>query len=315
MALLDLGEFLDRGLVVHVVKVVEGGGVERVGGPEGDLLTLERKFSLLVGRIVVPDGRFQQAYKDSGQQAQPECDRPEQRDGGSQKLTSSVYPRHLIDAEPEVSINNLCTVRVILSLSVRQDTGPLTSQRHGNLGVAERPLWSRGCDRVYGTTPMSDLVHDTQHEFWRPPAAQPAAEPVLADACRRCGTEFMVGAAFCHICGTNRHRAGASPAQELDQVFCALPHDRSWRGQELAWSAAAFALRVSDWGRLPDCGLAVGLMSVHDYSDFEAIQLWRIQWLLAACAAFLAGILLKKPEAGELVLSRQPVFLPSLPPL
>jgi hypothetical protein len=44
--------------------------------------------------------------------------------------------------------------------------------------------------------------------------------------------------------------------------------------------------------------LTMGLMSVHDYSDFEAIQLWRIQWLMAACAAFLAGILLKsrKPE-------------------
>jgi hypothetical protein len=35
--------------------------------------------------------------------------------------------------------------------------------------------------------------------------------------------------------------------------------------------------------------LSVGLLS----SDFEAIQLWRIQWLMAACAAFLAGILLK----------------------
>jgi hypothetical protein len=37
----------------------------------------------------------------------------------------------------------------------------------------------------------------------------------------------------------------------------------------------------------------MGFMSVHDNTDFEAIQLWRIQWLMAACAAFLAGILLK----------------------
>jgi hypothetical protein len=39
--------------------------------------------------------------------------------------------------------------------------------------------------------------------------------------------------------------------------------------------------------------LAQGLRSVQDFSDFEAIQLWRIQWMMAACAAFLAGILLK----------------------
>jgi hypothetical protein len=28
--------------------------------------------------------------------------------------------------------------------------------------------------------------------------------------------------------------------------------------------------------------------------DWQAIQLWRIEWLLAACAAFVAGCLLKK---------------------
>jgi hypothetical protein len=36
---------------------------------------------------------------------------------------------------------------------------------------------------------------------------------------------------------------------------------------------------------------------VHDYSDFEAIQLWRIQWLMGACAAFLAGILLRNRKS------------------
>jgi len=39
--------------------------------------------------------------------------------------------------------------------------------------------------------------------------------------------------------------------------------------------------------------LAQGFRSVQDFTDFEAIQLWRMQWLMAACAAFLAGILLK----------------------
>ena len=30
-------------------------------------------------------------------------------------------------------------------------------------------------------------------------------------------------------------------------------------------------------------------------AEFQAIQMWRIEWLLAATASFVAGILLKKP--------------------
>jgi hypothetical protein len=45
--------------------------------------------------------------------------------------------------------------------------------------------------------------------------------------------------------------------------------------------------------------LSMGLISVHDNTDFEAVQLWRIQWLMAACAAFLAGILLKTRKADD----------------
>jgi hypothetical protein len=68
---------------------------------------------------------------------------------------------------------------------------------------------------------------------------------------------------------------------------------RNWLGLPLP-SLCAFLIGVG----FLIVALTMGLMSVHDYSDFEAIQLWRIQWLMAACAAFLAGILLKsrKPE-------------------
>jgi hypothetical protein len=40
--------------------------------------------------------------------------------------------------------------------------------------------------------------------------------------------------------------------------------------------------------------IAVGLLySVQSLADFQAIQLWRLEWLLAALVAFVAGILLK----------------------
>ena len=145
---------------------------------------------------------------------------------------------------------------------------------------------------------MSNVIHDAQHEFWRPPASQPAA--ALADACRRCDTEFMVGAAFCHICGANRHRANASSSRNwmkhLEFVRALdFAQIRNWLDLPLP-SLCAFLAGVS----FLIAALSVGVMSVQNSADFEAIQLWKIEWLLAACAAFLAGILLKtnsrKPE-------------------
>ncbi len=42
--------------------------------------------------------------------------------------------------------------------------------------------------------------------------------------------------------------------------------------------------------------LLVGLLTVKTYVDWQAIQAYRLEWLLAATAAFVAGILLKKPS-------------------
>jgi hypothetical protein len=43
--------------------------------------------------------------------------------------------------------------------------------------------------------------------------------------------------------------------------------------------------------------IAVGFVfTVQNLVDWQAVQIWRIQWLLAAAAAFIAGILLKKPK-------------------
>ena len=136
---------------------------------------------------------------------------------------------------------------------------------------------------------MSNLVHDAEQEFWRPPAIHPESTEELPAACRRCGTEFMVGAAFCHICGLGRHGI-AVPVRNWTHYFSFL--------RVLEFSS------VKDWFGLPFpslCAFLVGcafvlvalIQGLRVDQDFEAIQLWRIQWLMAACAAFLAGILLK----------------------
>ena len=42
--------------------------------------------------------------------------------------------------------------------------------------------------------------------------------------------------------------------------------------------------------------LAVGLITAKTFVDWQAIQFYRVEWLLAATAAFVAGILLKRPS-------------------
>ncbi len=70
----------------------------------------------------------------------------------------------------------------------------------------------------------------------------------------------------------------------------------NWRrlGERLGLTApSAIAFLV---GLLCGLGaLAVSVFfSVRTMLDWQAIQLWRIEWLLASIAAFLVGMLLKK---------------------
>lgn len=144
---------------------------------------------------------------------------------------------------------------------------------------------------------MADLARDVRQEFWRPPQEQPTTHVVLPDACRRCGTEFMVGAAFCHICGMGRHRSGITKAHVLTEPLTFLKtldvtKIKAFFGLPLA-SLCAFLI-----GSLfVLIALAQGFRSGQEFSDFEAIQLLRVQWLVAACAAFLAAILLKNAKS------------------
>jgi hypothetical protein len=149
---------------------------------------------------------------------------------------------------------------------------------------------------------MSEVIHNAQHEFWSPPMVQePVAAPAMVEVCDGCGAEFMVGARFCHRCGATRHRqANAS-------------FDRNWT-RHLEFLRALEFQNVQQWLNLPTASLiaflagmgcllialVVGLVySVQTFQDFEAIQFWRVQWLLSALVAFVAAILLKQPRASE----------------
>jgi hypothetical protein len=149
----------------------------------------------------------------------------------------------------------------------------------------------------------------------------------MAEACGGCGTEFMIGARFCHTCGLRRpHLAKAHTTDSTDAAIMA----KLWI-RNVAWARSAASRIVSTcreipipewlrylhfheikrWVGLPTAaliafmvgmGCVTGAISIglfykaSNLAEFQAIQMWRIEWLLGATASFVAGILLKKPS-------------------
>jgi hypothetical protein len=145
---------------------------------------------------------------------------------------------------------------------------------------------------------MSQVIRNTQAraEFWRPPvdSLHRTTADATTEVCMRCKTEFVMGSRFCHVCGMDRTPQTESRRklwmQKAARVFD-VARIRQYLGLNNA-SLVAFGLGLL-------CIVATLMVEViysdvKSFSDWQAIQLWRIEWLLAAAAAFVAGILLKK---------------------
>lgn len=137
---------------------------------------------------------------------------------------------------------------------------------------------------------MADVVHDAQHEFWRPPVvATEATTPGMVEVCDGCATEFMVGSLFCHVCGAARE---AQPSATAHWTLYLEFHNIK---RALGLSTASLVAFLVGMVCLIMAGIAVGMIyNVQTFNDFQAVQLYRMQWLLGAIAAFAAGLLLKK---------------------
>lgn len=138
---------------------------------------------------------------------------------------------------------------------------------------------------------MSGAAHNLDQEFWRPPA-QTASSPVgvvRAEVCPRCNTDFVVGARYCHVCGAEREAQPdiSTPGFARFLDFHLIRESLGLTiGSLVVLMAGVICVIVA---------AAVGFMYTATTAlDWQAIQAWRMQWLLAAIAAFVAGILLKR---------------------
>jgi len=136
---------------------------------------------------------------------------------------------------------------------------------------------------------MSGVINQAQNEFWRPPAAEIVATQVRTQTCEECRTEFIVGSRYCHRCGASRPQHDVDRAAEIPgwSELIAL-------GARLGLSTPSLIAFL--FGALCLVGaVAVGILfTARTALDWQAIQLWRIEWLLGAIAGFVAGTLLKK---------------------
>jgi len=132
-------------------------------------------------------------------------------------------------------------------------------------------------------------VHE-HGEFWRPPLGtrQEAVPGVQTESCTRCGTEYVAGSRFCHVCGAKRAPQAAARRLQWARFLNLL------RLQEQLSLPLASVIALSVGILCTLAAIGTGLVyTAATVLDWQAVQIWRIEWLLAAIAAFLAGILLK----------------------
>ena len=141
---------------------------------------------------------------------------------------------------------------------------------------------------------MSEAVHYVEHEYWRPPAHAVEAPSAMRGqlTCAQCGSEFIMGSRFCHVCGAEREAlAGSATAGRWAQIL-----DFTRIREALGLSLGSLIAFVAGIGCVLATIVTGFMFTAATFQDWQAVQIWRIEWLLAGAAAFLAGILLKKAD-------------------
>jgi hypothetical protein len=136
--------------------------------------------------------------------------------------------------------------------------------------------------------------YEERQEFWKPVVAHRQENQAVASAaeqiCRNCGSDYLLGSRFCHICGADRqiNLADSRPSG------IAAWFDFVGLREALGQSTASLIALILGCACLIAAAITGFLFNATTLLDWQAVQLWRIEWLLAAAAIFVAGVLLKK---------------------
>jgi len=130
---------------------------------------------------------------------------------------------------------------------------------------------------------------ETRQEFWRPAQEQLHSAPVSAPMCAKCGADYVIGSRFCHVCGAGRDErahGGSTAVAEKMAMIAQLP--------ELLKLSIASTILFALGAFCAIAAVAVGFIySAQTLVDWQAVQVWRIEWMLGSLIAFVAALLLK----------------------
>lgn len=144
---------------------------------------------------------------------------------------------------------------------------------------------------------MTDIAREMSHEYWRP-AQPPQAEyaNVAEGYCGTCGTQFAAGARFCHVCGSGREpEILESRMSRFGEVF-----DFSAIRQRLGLSTPSLVFAIVAAACVLATILTGFIYSASTLTEWQAVQTWRIEWMLAGLVALVAAILFKRgPESSQ----------------
>src|SRR5947207_13557325 len=144
---------------------------------------------------------------------------------------------------------------------------------------------------------MAEIARNYQErqEFWKPavpPRQESFANEAAGQVCDQCGTDFVMGSRFCHVCGADRNASLANAKSGRVREWFDYTSLRDALGQTNASLAALFAGLV--------CVIVAAVIgswyTVITRLDWEGVQVYRIEWLLAATAVFALGVLLKRSK-------------------
>jgi hypothetical protein len=143
---------------------------------------------------------------------------------------------------------------------------------------------------------MAEVSKGLSQEYWRP-APTPGNQFKMhgfqvqgnEGFCTICGTSYAPGALFCHLCGLSREDDLRVKERNPIMDWLDLEHIREQSGLStlslvLVLAAAVFMLAT----------VMTGLVyTTSTVAEWQAVQTWRIEWLLATVAALMAAMLFK----------------------
>jgi hypothetical protein len=135
--------------------------------------------------------------------------------------------------------------------------------------------------------------YEERQEFWKPavPARQESLQTeATGQVCDRCGTDFLMGSRFCHVCGADRHTNLTAPGTTGIREWFDFASLREAMGQTTGSLIALFL----GFACIVAAAITGFLYTATTVLDWQAVQIWRIEWLLAALAVFAGGLLLRR---------------------